>query len=529
MLVSLLFLALLAFITTVSAAFGITTSSASYVIDAGSANPLVVTISRASCDITSIKYRGTEVQYQSTGSHIGSGLGTATVSATIINSQYAKVTCVTSTLTHYYVVQSGGSTVWMATYITAEPTVGELRYIARLNNAVYPTSYPFGDASTTKDGTAIEGSDIFSVSGQTRSKFYSSQRFIDDGVHCVEGNDAHACFLTPQYESSSGGPFFRDIDANNGGAYTSLTFYMNSGHVQTESYRMGLHGPYALTFSRSGIPAALKVSDTAFFASLGIKGYVAASGRGFVKGTVSGAGTGERVVHWYNANAQYWVKAASSGAFTSPAMKPGTYTQVLYQVELKVASTSVSVSAGATVTKDIASTATSRNTIWTIGAWDGQPTGFRNAANQLRMHPSDSRMSSWSPGTYTVGSSALSAFPMALWKSVNNGQKIAFTLTSAQTGAATLRIGTTLSFAGARPQAIVNSWTGPAPAAPTKIDSRGVTRGAYRGYGEVYDVSIPSGTLVAGSNTITINVVSGSDGDTYLSPNIIFDAIELFK
>lgn len=64
------------------AAFGITTSSDSYVIDAGSSNPLKFTVSRSSCDITSINYYAAELQYQSTGSHIGSGLGSATVSAT---------------------------------------------------------------------------------------------------------------------------------------------------------------------------------------------------------------------------------------------------------------------------------------------------------------------------------------------------------------------------------------------------------------------------------------------------------------
>ena len=65
-----------------NAAFGLTTNSGSYVVDAGSSNPLKFTVSRTSCDITSIVYYGSELQYQSTGSHIGSGLGSATVSAT---------------------------------------------------------------------------------------------------------------------------------------------------------------------------------------------------------------------------------------------------------------------------------------------------------------------------------------------------------------------------------------------------------------------------------------------------------------
>jgi rhamnogalacturonan endolyase len=104
---------------------------------------------------------------------------------------------------------------------------------------------------------------------------------------------------------------------------------------------------------------------------------------------------------------------------------------------------------------------------------------------------------------------------MAVWKGLND-VTIKFTAPSA--GAATLRIGTTLSFAGARPGVTVNGAALTTPAAPVKIDSRGVTRGAYRGYGEIYDFSV---TLNSGSNTIVISAVSGSSGDQYLAPNFV--------
>lgn len=87
----------------------------------------------------------------------------------------------------------------MATYITAglciflqelqmwltflEPTIGELRWIGRLNPTLLPND-DFSQASDIGGGTAVEGSDVYLVNGQTRSKFYSSQRFIDDKVHC---------------------------------------------------------------------------------------------------------------------------------------------------------------------------------------------------------------------------------------------------------------------------------------------------------------------------------------------------------
>ncbi|KAK0702856.1 Rhamnogalacturonase B, N-terminal-domain-containing protein [Apiosordaria backusii] len=513
-------LSLLSFVSGAYAAFGYSSSGGTYIIDAGSANSLVFSVSQSNCDIRSIKYRGTELQYGSQFTHINSGLGSATVSISQINgsNKYIKVTCVTSTLTHYIVVREGDSSMFLATYITAQPSVGELRWIARLLPDKLPGEYPYGDVSNTRSSSStVEGSDVFVVNGQTRSKFYSSTRFIDEDSHCVFGGSdlMHVCIMTPQQESSSGGPFFRDINSNNAGDSTNLYNYMNSGHVQTEPYRMGLHGPYIMQFSRSGIPSVKNV-DISWFGEVGVTGWVPASGRGRVTGTASGVQSGmEGVVHWFNSAAQYWARTSSNGAFTSPLMKPGTYTMVLYQTEFKIATSTVTVTAGQTRSQNIAGTFnTSRNTLWQIGQYDGQPTGFRNADKFLRMHPSDSRMSSWGPLTYTVGSSPLTDFPMAVFQSVNNPVTIRFNLGSAP-GAATLRIATTLSFAGSRPQVNVNGWSGPAPSAPAKIDSRGVTRGAYRGHGEVYTVAIPAGRLVAGSNTITISSISGSSGTTF--------------
>lgn len=63
----------------------------------------------------------------------------------------------------------------MGTYISAEPSIGELRFIARLNKANLPNGHPQSDVD---GGSAVEGSDVYLVSGQTRSKFYSSVRLI---------------------------------------------------------------------------------------------------------------------------------------------------------------------------------------------------------------------------------------------------------------------------------------------------------------------------------------------------------------
>ena len=51
---------------------------------------------------------------------------------------------------------------------TAEPSVGELRFIARLSRSTLPNGPTV--ATIFGNSGAIEGSDVFMVNGQTRSK-----------------------------------------------------------------------------------------------------------------------------------------------------------------------------------------------------------------------------------------------------------------------------------------------------------------------------------------------------------------------
>ena len=50
------------------------------------------------------------------------------------------------------------------------------------------------------------------------------------------------------YEHSAGGPFMRDINGQTA-EDQELYWYMNSGHVRTEPWRLGLMGPYAMRFT----------------------------------------------------------------------------------------------------------------------------------------------------------------------------------------------------------------------------------------------------------------------------------------
>jgi rhamnogalacturonan endolyase len=297
----LLFFSLLA-LPAVLAAFGVTTSGSNMIVDSGAG--LVTTINKGNGDITSMVFNGKQLQDSSKFTQLSSGLGSATVTSSVANN-IAVITIKTSTITHYYIVRSGINTLYIATFASTEPDVGELRLIARLSKSSLPNAST-GVISEVNGGTAIEGSDVFLLNGQTRSKFYSSIPFIRDQVHGYTGSGVGAWMIIPGvgYETSSGGPFFRDIDMQ-GSAQSELYFYMNSNHEQTETYRTGFFGPYALAITSGAAPSASL--DTSFMDSLGLQGYVPTSGRGTASGSYSGTLSGQAVtIGFKNSVAQYW-------------------------------------------------------------------------------------------------------------------------------------------------------------------------------------------------------------------------------
>jgi rhamnogalacturonan endolyase len=146
-------------------------------------------------------------------------------------------------------------------------------------------------------------------------------------------------------------------------------------------------------------------------------------------------------------------------------MKPGTYTMKLYKSEFLVATDTITVTAGQTATKNIASKEDVKPVIWRIGEFDGQPFELKNGDKITRMHPSDVRMAKWD-GAFTVGTSTAKDFPMALWSKQGSPATVDFSLTQAQVKDHVLRVGTTLSFKGGRPSVKIGGWTGSDPGAP---------------------------------------------------------------
>lgn len=528
--IAALLLAVIAPTTPLFAAFGVTASNGGYIVDNG-AN-LVFTVN-SSGDIPSCKYKG--IEFCSTkASGIASGLGASSVTATTTSSTIT-IKCVStsiapSALTHYYIVKSGVDNIYLATYVTSEPNVGELRYIFRAKASVLPN----GPAPSNNSGNtgAIESADIFGHSdGTTTSKYYGNERAKDLTVKGATGSGVGLFMAFGTRESSSGGPFYHDIENQNGGDQ-EIYNYMNSGHNQTEAYRVNvLHGPYAYCFTNGSTPA---VPDMSFISGLGLTGYVPASSRGHVVlNGISGMNSSfTYTVGFANTTAQYWTKAdPTTGACSCSNMKAGTYAMTIYKGELPVWTGSVSVPSGSgvsvntiTITADPSKTAT----IWRIGDWDGTPNEFLNGQTLISRHPSDSRNPSWGPVTYAVGSAA-NRFPAVQFRGANSPTKITFSLSSAQAAAAhTLKIGITDSYASGRPGVTINGHALTNPGATTEPNSRSFTTGSYRGNNNTYTWSIPSADFVSGANTLTITPISGSsDLSAWLSASFSYDCVEL--
>ncbi len=223
--------------------------------------------------MTSLNINGTELQPSGTNeSHVESGLPSPTVSAQQTGN-YIIITASTTTwygsgtLHHYYVAVNGQNTIYMATYVVSG--AGELRWIQYLNRGILTTINPPSDVN---GGTAIESTDIDLVNGQTRSKYYSNRQAKNLTPRGVTGSGIGVYLAYGTRESSSGGPFFRDIEQQGTSASVEVYNYMWSGHNDTEAQRLGvLYGPYALMVAGTSTPAA---PDMTFMYSLGLAGAV---------------------------------------------------------------------------------------------------------------------------------------------------------------------------------------------------------------------------------------------------------------
>ena len=156
--------------------FGISRSGDRVIVDSGA--ELVFAVGARNGDIVSMRYRDNELQTtESKGSHIASGLGSASVDARSVGETIV-VSAKAGDLVQYYIARKGRNAIYMATDAPSLMPVGELRFVARLNVSTLSNAQQEPDSNV---GKAIEGNDVFLLpDGRTSSKFYSARRMMDD-------------------------------------------------------------------------------------------------------------------------------------------------------------------------------------------------------------------------------------------------------------------------------------------------------------------------------------------------------------
>ena len=315
-----------------------------------------------------MQYGGTELEapFSSTNrySHYESGLSSNTVITTTVDpsDNWIEIACNdTGTggvgIIQYYIAYKGLDNIYMATYAPgpSAPSPGEMRFITYLNH----TALPNAPAASNLIGNtgAIESTDVYGfANGQTASKYYGEYEAIDDPYHGLTGSGFGVFMNMGSRENSSGGPFFKDIDYQTTSSkntdstgWTELYNYMYSGHSQTENFRPGLQGPYALEFTNGGQPASV---DYSFIDALNLTGQIHASARGTLTGNAGGVPSGHEVtVGIASSTAQYWATPdPTTGNYTITGIEAGTYTETLYQDELAVGTQTVTISPQTTTT-----------------------------------------------------------------------------------------------------------------------------------------------------------------------------------
>lgn len=530
----------------VLAAWGYTDDGSNFVIDTN-AN-LIVKVSKTNGDMTSIKYRGVEYNGQSgKNSHVESGLGTSTVTIKQFTDQNViKVNVVHGTLKHDLVFRYGNPNVYIFMN-KADNSITVSRYIVRIPPDIF-TNDLVSDTDWIPSGSEnIESADVSEIpsNGHTYSKHYSGYKYgrvMDFDYVDWKNANVGMYLIRSNHEKASGGPFFRSLIRRGGGGPDLYDIYHYSmGHTDVE--RFGLQGPSVLHFTDNGAAPNSNLfarkADWSWIDSLGIDGWASASKRGAVSGVgLANMKSGlQYVVGLKSDAAQYWTTAGTNGVWSIQGALPGTYTMTVYKSELEVYTRSVTITAGSTLPLNTVTCTDPQDTavIWRIGVWDGTPKGFRNFEDTpmkpTYMHPSDTRLASWTPGNFIIGTSTTNQFPGYMWKDINSPYLVYFRLTTAQYASSfKIRIGVTEGVTGGRPAIEVNTWSAALQSQKSQADTRSLTVGTYRGNNQVYEYTVPASAWIKDTSeyqVLRINIITGKSGDAWLSGGVSFDALEM--
>ena len=451
----------------------------------------------------------------------------------------------------------------------------ERAYIDDLRHWEMPSYYDYQNASPTGIAEIVK-LNTGVMAGKYDGKYTYSARYSEIGTwgHASNISKKGVWFVLGGHDYFNDGPTHQDLTSSE--SYILMHFgrnhYGGSGTsvAAGEAWRK-MYGPFLLYCNATtattdpgdvlwaDAKAQVEAEKAAWpYSWLATSDHPVASARGAVTGrllindplkpSVSGAhamvglaAPEETHGNWQQQSKgyQYWVKADSSGNFTIPAVRPGSYTLYAFTdgVVGEFSKTNIAVTSGGTnaqgnITWNIVNPGTS--IAWEIGVPDRTAKEFRHGNDYFTpylwdVYPQDFP----NPLVYNVGTSS----PATDWNYVHSNYSgstpgtttawnwdVNFNLPAVpRTGDATL----TVAFAGAQYPRVFLYINGETTAftrlSPTISGGNALLRQGIHAKYSYVRIPIPVSRLRQGSNTFRFNFT----GDSGFSPNVMYDYLSL--
>lgn len=445
----------------------------------------------------------------------------------------------------HYVVRSGVSGVYSYYVTDSVGTIAELRTVYRVDGQIFRNAY-IGERSGSlptlaqiQGATELQDSTYQLADGTIYTKYDWAGYYKNDFVHGVYGNGYGVWVIPASKEYNDGGPLKQDLmvhlESNTGDAV--VLNMLTSSHFGTGSRTLPsgkIFGPWLVyvnngsssdAVSRSSTERAAWpyswLSDSSYPLSRStVTGNLqVADGRSTSGATVVLAKSGE--IYTQGNDYMFWATVDSSGNFSIPKVRPGTYMLYAYATSGDIThqySKNITVSG---ITTDLGTLTWApqnyTNKLWQIGKADRKATEFK-FGNISRQYGLPAQVPA--NFTYTIGTTHSSDWYYAQTKI--GSWDINFNLTSTYSKNAYL----TVAMASIAKNPITDVFVNGTNIGTLDYSSindgttyRSVTEsGRY----QLQEISFPASLLIVGTNTVSLKMKSvGTDG------GILYDTIKL--
>jgi len=508
---------------------------------------------------TSLVWNGKELIGPAKGfySSINGGTGFSPTQLQVVTntSTMADIAYISSWGELHYVVRNGVSGLYSYFVATGIGNVGEYRTLYRLDGSIFRNGYngvrsiAFPTLSQIEAATVLQDSTYQLSNGTVYTKYDASTYVNQDTLHGIYGSGYGAWMISPSHEYVNGGPMKQEltvhVESSTGDGV--LLNMLSASHFGTPSVTIPsgkIYGPWLVYFNNGSISDAqaqaateaaawpyswlsnshYPLSRTTVTGTLKLANGLPAAGATVALGKSGGD------LYAQGTDYIFSTQADSSGNFTIPKVRPGTYSLYAYanggvttggaigHVTDQYERDNISVSGSSVSLGTLTWTPTQyTNSLWQIGTADRKADEF-NLGNVARQYGLFNQV----PAnlTYTIGQSTAASNWYYAQTQVGTWT-VNFNLTKTYTGQGHL----TVALAGAsRTAAVTVGVNGSTVGSfPTYTNDEAIYRSANQsGYYHLITINFAASLLKSGANTLTFHATSVSSGG-----GVMYDTVKL--